>query len=427
MNTAPTSEQRRIESLDVVRGFALLGILLLNILGFALPSHLYLMPLDVVASSIDFATWVFIELTSEGAMRCLFSILFGAGVALFLDPAGGRSGRLHYKRTFWLMIFGLFDAVVLLWMGDILFVYALAGFILYWVRNVRASRLLVSALLLLLLISLQYAVFKLGVVAGEAAEVQLATLPEDQHTPELLGQAAFWREMQMSNDPPPERVAEELQARNDSYLSAFKWNASMYAGQLFFVIPVILLWDALAMMLLGMALYKYGVLQGDRAASFYRRMMFAGFAVGLTVNAYETYTTVASDFALAETFPQMQWSYHIGRLAMAMSYLSLLVLLVKYDLLTALRRRLAAVGRMALTNYLSHSLVCLVLFTGAGFGLAGYFSRFEIYGFVLAIWLFQLWFSPWWLSRYRFGPVEWLWRALTYGQTTPNRRTRDPA
>ena len=171
-----------------------------------------------------------------------------------------------------------------------------------------------------------------------------------------------------------------------------------------------------------MALYKYGILQGDKSTGFYWRLALCGFALGLSVNSYEAYNAYNSGFAVVSTFPYMQWTYHLGRLGMAMGYLGLLVLAIKYDLVGALRHRLAAVGRMALTNYLSHSLICMVLFTGAGFGLAGVFSRTEIYGFVLAIWIFQLWLSPWWLQRYNFGPVEWLWRGLTYGRFAANTR-----
>ena len=126
--TAPTSETSRIESLDVFRGFALLGILLLNIIGFGMLSPAYSNPgFDLQSSgAASLWAWVTIELFAEGTMRCLFSILFGAGVVLFTTGESAKSGWIHYRRTFWLLMFGLFDAYILLWNGDILVAYALA-------------------------------------------------------------------------------------------------------------------------------------------------------------------------------------------------------------------------------------------------------------------------------------------------------------
>ena len=132
-----TKEINRIESLDVLRGFALLGILLLNILGFGLVSAAFLDPGIYLSpiGGIDYAVWAFVELSSEGAMRTLFSILFGAGVVLFVTGSTAKSGWLHYRRNFWLLVFGLIDLYILLWPGDILVTYAISGFILWFIRN----------------------------------------------------------------------------------------------------------------------------------------------------------------------------------------------------------------------------------------------------------------------------------------------------
>ena len=144
--------------------------------------------------------------------------------------------------------------------------------------------------------------------------------------------------------------------------------------------------------------------------------------VGLTINSFEVFRAVSSNMALLSTFGHMQFTYHFGRLGMAFGYIGLIILLLKAGVLGWLRMRLGAVGRMALTNYLMHSFICLFVFTGAGWGLVDGLSRAQLYFVVFAIWVFQLWFSPWWLSRYRFGPVEWLWRALTYSERLANKR-----
>ena len=130
----------------------------------------------------------------------------------------------------------------------------------------------------------------------------------------------------------------------------------------------------------------------------------------------------SSNFDVLASFPYFQWSYHLGRLSMAMGWMSLIILVLSQAAQGRIIDRLAAVGRMALTNYLMHSLIMLFIFTGAGLGLVGELSRAGLYLLVLGVWVLQLWFSPWWLARNRFGPVEWLWRGLTYGQFPENRR-----
>jgi len=144
--------------------------------------------------------------------------------------------------------------------------------------------------------------------------------------------------------------------------------------------------------------------------------MLGGFTVGLTVNGWEVARAIDGGLDIMDSFAQLQWSYHLGRLGMNLGYLGLLGLLVQRGQLIALTRRLAAIGRMALSNYLLHSVIALFLFTGAGLGLVGELGRAQLYLVVLALWALQLWLSPWWLARHRFGPLESLWRLLTYGR-----------
>lgn len=414
---APVAKGDRIESLDVLRGFGLLGILLLNILGFGLHSAAYSNPALGMSSSADLIVWAAIELGAEGAMRCLFSILFGAGVVLFTST---KSASLHFKRNFWLLGFGLFDAYVLLWSGDILINYALAGTLLYWVRDVSARRLMVAAGVFIVLMSALHGATHAGLGAAKGY-AQIAEQSDAAATlnADVIDAARQWHSFSADFLPTEQQQAQELALRRDSYASAFWWNMQKTNEVLLFVVPIFLFWDALAMMLLGMALYKYGVLSGQRSTGFYIKFMLAGFSVGLIVNGFEVQRAIANDFSLLSTFAQTQVTYHVGRLGMAIGYIGLLVMIVQRGLLHG--GRLAAVGRMALTNYLMHSMVCLFIFTGAGFGLLGEFDRWQLYLFVVAIWVAQLLISPWWLRRYRFGPLEWLWRGLTYGAWPQNR------
>ncbi|REJ73073.1 MAG: DUF418 domain-containing protein [Acidobacteria bacterium] len=421
----PTREAERIASLDVLRGFALLGILLLNILGFGLLFASYSNAGFDVSSdaSADLVVWAGVELFAEGAMRCLFSILFGAGVVLFASGARRRGAWLHYRRTFWLLVFGLVDAYLLLWSGDILVTYALAGAVLYWLRNLRARWLLALTGLLLAGLVGFYAL--VGVGLGQAREAAL-TVSEaadpDQLPPGTLAAAQAWNDLEADFQPSPEAVEEELAARRGGYLSAFSWNLDKTNEMLGFVMPMFLFWDALVMMLLGMALFKLGVLQGERSRAFYVRLAAVGFALGLAINGYEVFRVVRSDFDFFRVFAQIQPTYQLGRLGVALGWLGVVVLFATGGGWQRLRRMLASVGRTALTNYLLQSAIALFLFTGVGLGLVGRMSRAELYPVVVVIWVFQLLVSDWWMRRYRFGPLEWLWRWLTYGRRPPLRR-----
>ena len=143
-------------------------------------------------------------------------------------------------------------------------------------------------------------------------------------------------------------------------------------------------------------------------------MMLIGFLIGLSINAYEVLLITNSNMGIIETNGYLRFTYHFGRLFMALGYLGLIILLIKIEKLESLRFRLACVGRMALTNYLMHSVIALFIFSGAGLGLLGKFSWSQLYFFVLPIWILLLYISPLWLKHFLLGPFEWLWRLLTY-------------
>jgi len=189
-----------------------------------------------------------------------------------------------------------------------------------------------------------------------------------------------------------------------------------------FAIPTILLWDALIMMLIGMALFKQSILDASKSTKFYVKLMIIGFGTGLVINSWEVLLAARSGFQLLETYPYLHWTYHLGRLGMAFGWLGLILYVCQKSYWSRARHALAAVGRMALSNYLMHSVFALVLFTGVGFALVGELDRWMLYPIVATIWIIQLIVSPWWLSRFQFGPCEWLWRSLSYGRIPALRR-----
>lgn len=420
--SAPVNASARIASLDVLRGFALLGVLLLNILGFGMAAMGYFHPHVGLGknSELNYAIWGIVNLFFEGSMRGLFSMLFGAGIVMFTTGFGshsgtGKSARLHYKRTFFLLLFGIFDAYVLLWTGDILILYAVAGAILYPLRNTTPKKLLILSAVILLCSSFVFATAGALMTEGRDAASIIEANPEANHSVELHEQADLWYESERDFTYNETAMQEELDIRRGSYSEVADHSAKTVNEHLMFFTPVFMFWDAVGMMLLGMAAYRLGFLSAKRSKRDYMRLVGFGFSIGLLVNGFELYQAIESNYDVLVISGYFQSTYHIGRVSMALGWLGLVMLFCQGQLWPSLRGRLAAVGRTALSNYLLHSLLCLIIFTGAGFGLIGTFERWELYCIVLLIWLFQLLVSPWWLKRYAFGPAEWLWRTMTYG------------
>ena len=335
---------------------------------------------------------------------------------LFLDRKASGKERAHFKRNAWLLVFGLVNGYLLLWPGDILLTYGLAGFVLFFFRNLSTKALVRWSVSLLLFLTLYNGLLYGGLHLLQDAQVETEALIAEgrEPSPQQREMAREWQIFKADYQPNPKSLAAEISARGESYSTALSWNLGYNTTIIVETVPAFLLPDAFVMMLIGMALYRLGVLQGQRSVQAYRNLAISGFALGLLINAYEISMALAAPSDLLAGFSQLQPSYHLGRLATSLGWIGLVVLTVKTGWLA---RALAAVGRMALTNYLLQSVICLFIFTGAGLGLVGDLARHQLYGVVLLIWMFQLWFSPWWLKKYQFGPVEWAWRVLTYGQT----------
>ena len=407
-----TKEVDRIQSLDVIRGFALLGILLLNILIFGLPYSVALLPGLAIESATDLFVWAIIDISSEGAMRSIFSMLFGAGAALFLLRDSDR-GAMYFRRMTWLLIFGLFDIFVLMWVGDILVAYAVVGFLLYFFRNLSARSLSIWGLSLFLLHSTwlalgSWSLQQLGTAVDEIQVLEERNIVLSDEQEEIL---LAWEEYRPMLSPSEAEIEQEIAERSSSRQSAFNWHLKKGLKVLLEDLPSAFLWDALLMMVIGMALFKSGFLQGDYLTKQYVLIGGLAFLVGLTVNSWEVYRSINSDFDPLISNAFISPTYHVGRFGIAVGWISLLIILIKERSFGSF---LAPVGRMALTNYLSQSFICALIFTEFGLGLFAELSRTELYPIVLAIWIFQIWFSRWWLERYYFGPIEWLWRCLTY-------------
>jgi uncharacterized protein len=173
-------------------------------------------------------------------------------------------------------------------------------------------------------------------------------------------------------------------------------------------------------MFLGMAFFKLRILHGERTVKFYSVLMLIGYIIGLSINYYEVKLITDSNFDALKIYEASQ-TYSVGRLFVTLGHIGLFMLFIKSGIIGFLQSGLAAVGRMALSNYLMHSIITSIVFLG--FGLYGQLERYELYYVVFSIWIFQLITSPIWLKYFQFGPFEWVWRSLTYGKSQPFKRS----
>lgn len=408
----------RIQSLDIMRGIVLLGILLMNINAMGLYGAYDNPTVSGGATGWNLTTWIVTNMFFEGTMRALFSLLFGVGMFVLLDRlekkgAGINAANIYFRRLCWLLVFGLINGYLLLWEGEVLYDYALMGFLVFSFRNLAPKNLILIALLLFALGTLwSYNDYRNDAkLAEEIALAKKYTAEKKPLTKEL--QAALETSKKKDEAKSPKTIAEHNKNMQKDYLSVMLFLAptNMRLNEIFpYRFDV---WDVLSMMLLGIALYKLRILSAEKSYSFYGLMALIGYAIGLAVNYYETRLLLDNNFSFIAS-SQAYLTYDLGRVPVAIGHISLIMIFCKLPILKRLKASLAAVGKMALTNYIMHSIIAMFVFTGAGFGLFGKLQRFELLYVVFSIWVFQLIASPIWLRYFHFGPIEWVWRNLSY-------------
>ena len=413
----------RLIPMDVVRGGAVLGILAMNILSIGLPGAARLNPL--IAGGFDgtnrFLWWVGYLMFDE-KMIALFSMLFGAGLVLQADCAvktEGSPARKFYSRTLILLFIGLTHAY-LLWDGDILVTYALCGMLVYPLHRLSPLFLIpLGVLLMLVAIPPGLLIADVFSEARRAAE-RVEQLNQDGSTVTAADRtaAAEWVEIRRSFQPSAEELAGILsQARAEGYIAHIRRKAPeafAVQTQLFFAA---FLWLVSGRMLIGMALMKLGIFSGTHSNGFYLAIALVGHGVGLPLVYLCGERLIKLEFDPVAIFGgALLWNSYAGMLV-ALGHIGMTIFLYKTGWLYWIISPLAAVGRMALSNYLAQSLICTTLFCGWGFGLIGRLDRIALCAVVVLIWMTQLVYSQLWLARFRFGPAEWLWRSLTNQMT----------
>lgn len=398
----------RLLSLDVLRGVAVGGILLANLPAFALPAAAYFSPLAWGGtSSADLAAWTVNFILVEGKLRALFSLVFGASLLLVLDRArlaGQQPERVHLARMAALFALGMAH-LYLVWWGDILSHYALVGTIALLFSSGSARSLLRWSLMAAAAAMLLHGLTFLALLDAASRD-----------TPQAV---ATWNAFATTFGVPPRgRLLAEIAALGGSWSDGLRWRLAHAPG------PLALLrftgLETLAAMLLGMAGLRSGFLTGEWGAARYRRLAAITLAVALPAYALLAAMVIAWHFDQRAVYLAAMLTPQPLRLIAAAGYAALILSLVCPG--GMLTMRLAAAGRLALSNYLATSLIASAIFYGWGLGWFARLGRAEFYLLAPPLWLAMLLWSKPWLGRFRLGPFEWLWRSIARLAPQPLRR-----
>lgn len=412
MTTIPAERGERHLSIDAVRGFAVLGILLMNIVGMGLPSFSYIDPTFAGGEGpADYWTWAVNSVLVDGKMRALFTMLFGASAVLIAERAEGlRPGpaQTHYRRLLWMALFGLIHAVFF-WYGDILVLYAVAGLVIFPFRRLKPrTQIIIGATLLVLLLAKNVVMAQMLEQLREAAMAPGA--PADV--------VKAWREASAAVQAPPEAKIAELRGFGGGFLDAAQARLSLLRFFYLMYFPTDALPEAVGQMFIGMALFRLGFFTLGWSSRAYGALIAFGYLVCVPATAALTAMAWRSGFDPMALHEAVVWQ-QTTRPFIGLAHASVLLLVIRAGWMKALTNRLASAGRMAFSNYLMSSVLTSLVFCGYGFGLFGELSRAELLWVVAGVWACILAWSRPWLQRFQYGPFEWAWRSLVQWRPQP--------
>ncbi len=422
----------RIFTLDVLRGFALLGILVMNLPAAGLTSLYYEGAIHFFnLNPSDYYSWFILDIFVSGKMRFLFSMLFGAGILLFLGKKAEdmSTTAAFYRRMLWLFVFGLIDLFLIIWTGDVLYCYALCGMVLFFCRKFKPWLLLTLAVISICAIAwnsnTNFATSKER--RGKYLQAEQMLKEGKKLSPELDSARVKWIAREKQIYPfSPEMIAlisdyiyEELDVKRHNFSDTFI-NQAQSAPMA--VLDTEFYWDLLeaaSAMLIGMALFKCNFFSGSYSLRSYWLIAVGCFvaafpfayAVTHELHAHSAHHYV--QYIDAHSFSLIVYE-QIPRVLMAISFAAFLIILCKRGWLSFMTNTFAAIGRMAFTNYMVQNIFFTVMFYGYTVNKYAAFTRNELLLMVPLIWVIQALFSVWWLKRFEMGPLEWVWRGLTY-------------
>jgi uncharacterized protein len=419
--------------MDVLRGFALLGILLMNIDDFATPEAAHDIPVAVLSGFKDSfpvvdlmllnLKWIFFE----GKMRGLFSMLFGAGTILLTtnkqDDSKNCSGDIYGRRNIWLLVFGLLHGCFL-WYGDILFDYALVALIvLRPLRNLKPKTLIIAGSIASVICS--YCAFNF---LGATEDWSLHSRADAIHAIEQKGNKIssdqektlqVWNERVKSQAITKESVLATVVDAKKPYWEGVSDRVKLYIGAGSGPWHSLNFFDSLGLMLIGMGLFKLGFLTGELRSGVYVRTAVLGFLFSTPIYLIGLHQAQKSDFDFFVTEMWLFAPYYFTREAGTLAMTSVVILIVKCGYFRSLATALSKVGKTALTNYIMTTVLCKFIFIWCPQPQYGKIAYYQLTYIVFGIWCLNLALSSLWLRFFRLGPLEWVWRSLTYAKLQP--------
>lgn len=409
----PIGASDRIATLDFIRGIAVLGILFANIVGYGHPQLAYSWPPAIPGhgGDADKALWLTQFLLIDGKMRGLFALLFGAGMVLFMDRTWARGGTrwLQARRLAWLLAFGLAHFFLLFW-GDILYLYALAGLAVLPMVKWSAP----------VLLRVGIAWYLAGAILLTASLTGPLVLEQDPAA--RAEQGGYYAVIAEAWDERVEASQRELAAFSQGNYAAELSHVAQHQSYLLGEYPIIGVLETIPLMLIGMALFRLGLFSGGIDPGRLRRWGWAGVISGLVLLLPLGLWVMAAGFPAWLTQFVTSGAARFGALPMILGLAALLAAWAPAGAGSWLGERLIAAGRMAFSNYIGTSFVMMLVFRHWAGGLFGEMSRPELMAAMILGWALMLGWSKPWLERYRYGPLEWIWRCLTYWRIFPFRR-----
>lgn len=426
----------RIDSLDIIRGIAILFILCMNMSWMMGYAPIVRDPRIPTWTVLDQAAFTFIFTFLDGTQRGLLELLFGAGMMIMARKAMLPDGPvsvadLHYRRNMLLIGFGLFNVLVLLWPGDILFLYGLAAVFLFPARLLKPKAQIAVAAALLLTTTLSFGVTEYtGRAAQQRAfvEAQAAQEAGKPLTKEMTAAQAEWQKKveqtkPLAQNPEKRKQVEEIRQQRHGPLLGYAMGQWAAWAHLFTMLPVFLsiMAEIIATMLIGAALFQLGIIQGKASNRTYWAMLACGYAIGLPLRYW-----AALEFSAFTPDPKAFWIHmDVSRLCVTIGHLAAIHLLLRSPLGRAALRPFRAAGRMPLTTYLFTSLLmCWLIAPGMGLGLHGSMGWFGFQMLALGIIAAEVIATNIWMRYHETGPMEWLWKSLAYGKRQPYRAAR---
>ena len=429
---APVAQTERLVILDSLRGIAILAILLMNIPGFGLPHIAVSDPGVLGETGKNYYTWYIIDGVFDSTQRGMFSILFGAGIILFINRLekrlpGTQPAEYFFRRQLWLLLFGLINVFVLLFSGDILYAYALCGMLLFAFIRLSPKKLFIAAFICFLLSIARENknLYQDKSIINKGESIALSdtsTVKLNATQYEALEKMQAFKNNN-SNEEKKKEFEKTITMTRGGFWDMYKIQSEEgITGQTIGFYSFF--WELVFLMLLGMGFYKTGIITATHPFKTYWLLFIIGFGIGLPLSYFHLQQEIHFGFNRYEITKSTFFGFRqIHRFFRTMGFLGLIMLLYKGGWFKWFFNLMRPVGQMAFTNYLAQSIICGIIFYGIGFGMFGQLQRYELYYVVAALWVIQIIYSHIWLRYFRFGPLEWAWRSLTYWKKQPMKKT----